>query len=198
MKSITQGLVVLILILTACNSNNTTEINTHNDSAMVSTTDTSDASGVYNSGNSKVDVPIKEMVDQYLRIKNALANDDSKGAATAGNDFIISMGKMDTTLITGVQRNAWDDISEDAKEMAAHIGANAGKMEHQREHFDMLSNDMYDMVKTFGSSQTLYKEFCPMYNEKKGASWLSESKEIKNPYMGKKMTGCGIIKEEIK
>lgn len=196
MKSLTFGLATTIIILTACN-NNTGASKINNDSVKVKT-EPANASDASNMADTKVDGPIKEIVGQYLRIKNALANDDSKGAATAGNDFIVSMGKMDTTLIPVVKRNAWDDLSDDAKEMAAHIGANAGKMEHQREHFDMLSNDMYDLVKAFGSSQTLYKEFCPMYNEKKGASWLSESKEIKNPYMGKKMSGCGIIKEEIK
>ena len=37
-----------------------------------------------------------------------------------------------------------------------------------------------------------------MYNNKKGAFWLSETKEIKNPYLGKAMPTCGTIKEEIK
>ncbi len=196
MKSLTFGFATTIIILTACN-NNTKESKINNDSLKGTTTEPANASDASNMAD-KVDGPIKEIVGQYLRIKNALANDDSKGAATAGNDFVVSIGKMDTTLISSVKRKAWDDLSEDAIEMAEHIGANAGKIDHQREHFDMLSNDMYDLVIAFGSSQTLYKEFCPMYNEKKGASWLSESKEIKNPYMGKKMSGCGIIKEEIK
>ena len=62
----------------------------------------------------------------------------------------------------------------------------------------MLSKDMYDMVKTFGAGQTLYQDFCPKYNDNKGATWLSETKEIKNPYMGKKQPTCGTMKEEIK
>ena len=45
--------------------------------------------------------------------------------------------------------------------------------------------------------QTLYKDFCPMYSDGKGATWLSETKEIKNPYLGKKMPTCGSMKEEI-
>jgi hypothetical protein len=62
----------------------------------------------------------------------------------------------------------------------------------------MLSKDMYDLVKAFGAGQTLYKDFCPMYNDNKGAIWLSESKEIKNPYYGKSMSSCGSMKEELK
>ena len=107
-------------------------------------------------------------------------------------------GKMNKTSLTADKKKTWDNLSDDAKEMAEHIGKNADKLEHQREHFDMLSKDMYDMVKAFGGGQTLYQDFCPMYNDKKGATWLSETKEIKNPYLGKKMPTCGSVKEEIK
>jgi hypothetical protein len=36
-----------------------------------------------------------------------------------------------------------------------------------------------------------------MANEGKGAIWISETADIKNPYMGNKMSTCGQIKEEI-
>ena len=108
------------------------------------------------------------------------------------------MGKMEKTTMSPEKVKIWDDLSDDAKEMAGHIGMNGAKLDHQREHFDMLSKDMYDMVKTFGTDQTLYVAHCPMFIKKKGADWLSETKEIKNPYYGKEMLTCGSIKEEIK
>jgi hypothetical protein len=74
---------------------------------------------------------------------------------------------------------------------------NGNNIKHQREHFETLSKDVYDLVKTFGAGETMYKDFCPMYNNNKGAAWLSETKEIKNPYLGKKMTTCGEVKETI-
>jgi hypothetical protein len=108
------------------------------------------------------------------------------------------MGKMDENSLTGDKKKKWDDLSDDAKEHGEHIGKNGDNIKHQREHFDMLSTDMYDMVKSFGAGQVLYKEFCPMANEGLGAYWLSESKQIHNPYLGKKMPTCGVVKEEIK
>jgi hypothetical protein len=144
------------------------------------------------------DGAMREMVTQYLQIKNALTNDNGKDAATAGNVFVASMGKMEETSLTTQKRKTWDDLSDDAKEMAEHIGKSADKIEHQREHFDMLSRDMYDMVKAFGAGRSLYNDYCPMYNNKKGATWLSETKEIKNIYFGKKMLTCGTVKEEMK
>ena len=148
--------------------------------------------------NSNTAESMKEMVGQYLQIKNALVNDNGEEAATAGNAFVASMGKMEKTTMSPEKVKIWDDLSDDAKEMAGHIGMNGAKLDHQREHFDMLSKDMYDMVKTFGTDQTLYVAHCPMFNKKKGADWLSETKEIKNPYYGKEMLTCGSIKEEIK
>lgn len=62
------------------------------------------------------------------------------------------------------------EIADDAMEHSEHIGANAGKLEHQREHFEMLSKDVFDLVKDFGTGgQTLYKDFCFMYNDGKCA-----------------------------
>jgi hypothetical protein len=111
---------------------------------------------------------IKEIVSQYLQIKNGLANDNGKDAASAGKAFVESIGKMDKTSLTAEKMKIWDDISADAKEMAEHIGENPDKLEHQREHFVMLSKDMYDLLKTFGSEQILYKVFDSMSNDGKG------------------------------
>jgi len=37
-----------------------------------------------------------------------------------------------------------------------------------------------------------------MYNGDKGAMWLSETTEIRNPYFGGKMLECGVVKKVIK
>ncbi len=140
----------------------------------------------------------KEVVGNYLKLKNALTKDDSKNAAAAGNSIVASLASLDANSLSASQKKAFTEIADDAKEHSEHIGSNAGKLEHQREHFEMLSKDMYDLVKAFGGGQVLYKDFCPMYNDNKGAFWLSETKEIKNPYLGKAMPTCGTMKEEIK
>ena len=196
MKKIIIGITVIAIIAAACNSGNkTSEKNEKKNVTSIKDTSSANPS---NNTDSKVEGSMKEMVGQYLQMKNALANDDGKGAASAGKDFVESMEKMDKNSLTGGKKKKWEAVSDDAKEMAEHISTNAGKIDHQREHFDMLSTDMYEMVKSFGGGQILYQDFCPMYNNNKGATWLSETKEIKNPYMGQKQPTCGSIKEEIK
>jgi hypothetical protein len=93
----------------------------------------------------------------------------------------------------------YDDIEEELKEHAEHIGKNGDKIEHQREHFAMMSEVIYELVKAFGAGQPIYHDHCPMYNENKGgAMWLSEMKELNNPYFGAKMPKCGKVEEVIK
>lgn len=147
--------------------------------------------------NEKVTASIEEIVRQYLHLKNALVGDKTKDAAAAGKEIMGAMATVDESLLTAEQKTLYEDVEDDAREHAEHIGANAGNIEHQREHFEMLSKDVYDLVKTFGSEQVLYKDFCPMYGEE-GAMWLSEAKAIRNPYYGRKMLTCGSVQEEIK
>ncbi len=148
--------------------------------------------------DAKAAASIKDIVGRYLDLKNALANDKTKEAAIAGTALEGAFKQFDKKDLTASQKKVYEDVEDDAGEHAEHIGANAGNIEHQREHFDMLSKDMYDLVTALGSGQLLYKDYCPMYNNKKGAIWLSEKKEITNPYYGKKMLTCGSVKEEIK
>jgi hypothetical protein len=143
-------------------------------------------------------VSIKEIVTVYLQLKNALTKDNTKDAATAGTLLETSFKGFDKISLTASQKKAFEEVADDAGEHGEHIGKNGGNIAHQREHFEMLSKDMYDLVKAFGGGQVLYKDFCPMYNNGKGAFWISETKEIKNPYFGKSMPACGTMKEEIK
>ena len=193
-------MALIAITAASCNngSDNTSDKNIKQSDTNQVNNSSAKEPGLSNNTNTNVAGPMQEMVSQYLQMKNALANDDGKDAASAGNAFVESMGKMEKTSLTRDKKKIWDNLSDDAKEMAEHIGKNAGDIEHQREHFDMLSKDMYDMVKAFGAGQVLYKDYCPMYNNKKGATWLSETKEIKNPYLGKKMPTCGEVKEEMK
>lgn len=190
MKTILFGIAIAATTVTACadNANKSKEVKT-TDTTKASTPATTEKAGTASAN---------EVVTHYLHLKNALTNDDAKEAATAGKAIAEAITKIDAASLTADQKKVYDDVKDDMKEHAEHIGDNAGKIDHQREHFEMLSNDLYDLVKALGSEQTLYKDHCPMYNDNKGANWLSEVKEIKNPYLGKKMPTCGTMKEEIK
>jgi hypothetical protein len=196
MKKLIFSFAIAAITLAACNStgNKSAANQNENNGAQASspTDNAATASVVKNTSATK------EIVTQYLLIKDGLANDNGKDAATSAKAFVQAIGFVDIASFNADQKKTWEDISADAKEMAEHIGENPGKLEHQREHFVMLSKDIFDLVKAFGSEQVLYKVFDSMSNEGKGAFWLNANKEIKNPYMGKAMSGSGTIQEEIK
>lgn len=140
---------------------------------------------------------INEIISNYLTLKNALTKNDAKGAGVAGKTLYATFNAVNVNSIDAKLKKEYVDIADDAKEHAEHIGVNADKLEHQREHFVMLSKDINDLIKTFGSKQKLYQDFCPMANDGKGAIWISEVKDIKNPYQGSKMLTCGSMKKAL-
>lgn len=135
------------------------------------------------------------IIDNYLEIKNALVADNQEDAAKAGWMLVTDFENFDKSSYSSEEQQELTDIIEDAKEHAEHISESP--IEHQREHFDILSKDVIDMIAITGTSQKLYQDFCPMYNDNKGAQWLSTTEEIKNPYFGSKMMGCGKVQKEI-
>lgn len=136
-----------------------------------------------------------KIIRDYLELKSALVTDNKDKAAKAGEKLVGSLGDFDEGKFNEEQQKELKDIIEDATEHAEHIAKS--DIGHQREHFDVLSKDVIDLIEITGTDKTLYIDFCPMYNNNKGAQWLSENKEIKNPYYGSKMMTCGSVKKQI-
>ena len=187
MKLIILGFAIITSSFTSCNSNNSgkTDNNT--------TLDTGKVTEQTHPRIQKDSASIQSVLTEYLKLKNALVADKSKEAAEASKSLKAALDKIGGDLMTEAQQKAFSEIGDDSKEHAEHIGANAGDIKHQREHFQMLSKDVYDLVKAFGPTQTIYKDYCPMVK----AIWLSETRPIKNPYYGSKMLTCGEVKETI-
>jgi hypothetical protein len=202
MKNIILSAIAMAFVLVSCNKKNKEEATTntsmmeHDSSMVMSDGSMMDKNSVKATSAMSSNTSIDGIVANYLKLKNALANDNSKEAANSGNDLLASIGKVDMNSISKEQMKTYMDIADDLKENAEHIGENAGKLDHQREHFVLVSKDINDLIATFGTNQKLYQDFCPMADEGKGAIWISETKEIKNPYLGAKMPTCGTIKKE--
>jgi len=138
---------------------------------------------------------MKLIITSYLQLKNALVADDSKEAAIASKVLYGTLKDFDISGYSREDQKELTDIIEDAAEHAEHISDNP--IDHQREHLLKLSEDMVDMIAIVGSDRTLYQTNCGMYNDGQGAIWLSETKEIRNPFYGSKMLACGVVQKEI-
>ena len=90
-----------------------------------------------------------------------------------------------------------DELMKKIRFDAQHI-ADTENVDHQRDHFNTLSDNIYAWVKESNvNDQKLYKQYCPMAFNNEGAYWLSAEKEVNNPYFGDKMLHCGSVKEEL-
>ena len=54
--------------------------------------------------------------------------------------------------------------------------------------FDLIRTVQYD-------KEVVYLQHCPMAFNEQGAEWLSNSTDIRNPYIPKKMLTCGEVKD---
>ena len=193
MKTLSIIFVLATSMLIACQNSSSAKVD-ENKQVTDSSSLTTDTIPDQNSHSVSAQNPIiKDVLDHYLELKNALTADGTKEAASAGEKMFQALSALPTSSLTADQQKEVKEIVDDAKEHAEHIGQNAGNIKHQREHFQELSTDMYDLLKLVGTSQKVYKDSCPMVK----AIWISEKEEIVNPYYGKKMLTCGKIQETI-
>jgi len=197
--------IISTFILMACNNNDTkNEHDGHNmkdttqQSAVVDDKELTTVAVVNTDLNPIAAASIKLIVDHYLHIKNALANDNPDEAANGGEAMADVIKKFDKSLLTAEQKKAFDEITSELQDHGEHVAKNAADIKHKRSHFILMSEDMYSLVKTFYAGRPLYHDHCPMANDNKGAMWISEIKEVKNPYFGAEMLTCGSVEEVIK
>lgn len=126
---------------------------------------------------------VSKVLTSYIALKNELVKSNAdagkKAAATLEDELIAVKG------------------CAEAASMARTIAA-SGDIDEQRKAFLTLSKDIIPLAKGVKTGDTMYVTHCPMANDGKGGDWLSEIKEIKNPYYGDTMLECGAIKEVLK
>ncbi|HNU47816.1 MAG TPA: DUF3347 domain-containing protein [Bacteroidia bacterium] len=198
-----------MIAVSACNSNRSKNEHEGHDMSKMDkdttqhavATDDKDVKAVavvYTNVDANAASSIKTIVDHYLHIKNGLANDNAGEAASGAKAMEDALGKLDKSLLTAGQKTAYDANEEEMKEHAAHIAKNGDNIKHQRSHFVQMSEVVYELVKNFGAGRPVYHDHCPMARDNQGAMWISEVKEIKNPYFGSEMFKCGRVEEVIK
>ncbi len=141
-----------------------------------------------------------KVLDEYLLLKNAFVNSDEKAVVAAAKKTLSALDKVDMTLLKGDAHNQWMKLKKPIRDNLNGIIQMQG-LEMKRSHFSIVSDKLTKAIETFGvhSNETgaVYLEFCPMAFDNKGAFWISETKEIKNPYFGEAMLTCGEVKKEL-
>lgn len=136
---------------------------------------------------------MQQVITDYLILKDALVSADKLVAQKQLGLLMNDFEKVGMQLPGSV----WEPYKIAFTEVLKSMGSK--DLEAIRKLFKPLSQSMIAMVQQFKPhSDALYVQYCPMFEGDKGGSWLSISKDIKNPYFGDMMLSCGEVKKEIK
>lgn len=152
-------------------------------------------------GTKSVEVPelfrdqITKVADAYFAVKNALVNDDLGSAQEGIDQLSKSLALVEMDLLEGDAIELWMKQVKGLEEAGKKMG-DSPSLNEARKHFSMLSYYILEMTESFGiNKEVVYKDYCPMAFGDQGAYWLSERKDITNPYFGASMLTCGEVKQ---
>jgi hypothetical protein len=161
------------------------------------------------SHSSQFNNSVSTAMNSYFDMKSAFVDADTSRAKEGGRKFLALMDSIKTDELksdtTAIYQSAMAQV-EDIKTNAAAM-LKESDITEMRQDFRMISENLYPFLKTIKyEGPNLYWQNCPMaFGENKEANWISNTKEIINPYLGKNhpeyksaMLHCGEVKDTIK
>ncbi len=141
--------------------------------------------------SSEAKMALTPIFQSYFEMKNALTADDFAKAQNSGKSMRKELATINMSLFTGNSHGIWMDYSSKLSNALQHID-HLTTIDALRKDFMSVSTAMIGISESFHPmNEILYVQHCPMANTNKGADWLSEEKEIINPYFGQAMLSCG-------
>jgi len=155
--------------------------------------------------NSSVD----SMLAAYFDMKNAFVDADTAKAKENCRRMLklsdaikLDELKQDTAGIYLADSLNLENIRSNAKSLLMQTD-----LTEMRRDFSMVNENLFPFLKGINySGAALYWQNCPMaFGDDKGASWISNTAEVINPYLGKNhpeyratMLNCGMVLDSIR
>ena len=150
---------------------------------------------------------ITKALSAYFSMSSAFVEADSAGAKIAAGEFLSA---VDSIKIEELEKDDAQILAA-AKQQISDLKANAApilqetNITEMRQDFRMVSENLYPFLRTIGyEGEKLYWQNCPMAFGDNEANWLSSTRNIVNPYLGKNhpeykssMLNCGEVKDSI-
>jgi Cu(I)/Ag(I) efflux system membrane fusion protein len=135
---------------------------------------------------------IDKVLSVYFIIQEALSQDNAKAVRKQGKNLQKSLNSVDMGLLSGRAHMVWMKELKNLTKQAKAMGATS-HIKKQREAFYLLSEALTSVVKRFGTGgeRAVLQFHCPMAFGGRGAHWLQDKTNVRNPYFGKTMLACG-------
>lgn len=135
----------------------------------------------------------KEITESYLNLKNSLLVSDSLAVVKNAEALKNSLKNFKFKKLSLEQMSEATKTRKEIIELSSAVAATKN-INKQRKIFESLSAKYWSQAAKFKPADAaLHLQVCPMT----GATWLSDSKEIKNPYYPKNMLTCGEVKASL-
>jgi superoxide dismutase len=131
----------------------------------------------------------------YLKLKNSLIKSDTIAANKAAQELKFILELVPEPAMKKIAADAWKNHKKGYNKNLTEF-LQVKDIEEKRSYFSHVSEILYCTFKSFDLGiDNVHVAYCPMAFDNKGAYWLTESHEIRNPYFGNEMLKCGTIEE---
>ena len=130
--------------------------------------------------------------DNFVAEKDTALNHSATTLMASVDNLKLNELKGDTNIIA-TARSYSTGISSELKGLVGEKD-----LEAKRKSFQMVGDQLYDLIRTVQyDREVVYHQHCPMAFNDQGADWLSNTSDIRNPYIPKKMLTCGEVRDSI-
>ena len=189
-------LSVLVFFVFACSCNDSHTAGDASSKGVTAPKPTAPATSSLNPEGTQM---LVAALSNYYALKNALVATKSADATTAAEKLIVTTDKLKTFLAHDSAHAALRPYVDTILNESVKVTLGKDETcEKQRLAFGTVSRAFYSLLKNADAKNLrTYHEFCPMAFNDKGATWLSDESEIKNPYFGQKMMECGEVTDSL-
>ncbi|GBF21601.1 cation efflux system protein CusB precursor [Arenibacter sp. NBRC 103722] len=136
---------------------------------------------------------LKESLHLYLKMKDAFIDSDVENVSAFAKATLEKINSIPDSKLGKMEKLHLGQV----KKMLSAITENED-IENQRGHFVVLNQNLVPMVMSVDEMDPqVFVQKCPMANNNQGAFWISNQKEIRNPYYGDAMLTCGSVIDSI-
>jgi Cu(I)/Ag(I) efflux system membrane fusion protein len=140
-----------------------------------------------------------EVLDQYLKLQEALAGDDLTSSKAVSLELERAVKHVDMKLLDDEAHAIWMRVLGTMDPGLTKI-LKADNITDLRSGFEPISAGLTEAVEKLGvqTKGPIFEMYCPMAFDDKGATWLQKEEELRNPYFGAAMLKCGEVSRRLK
>jgi hypothetical protein len=142
-----------------------------------------------------------ELIAAYIGLKDALVASDTAKASAAALKLAVA---SDSLKINEIQGDTGNVIKPTAVIYSSTITTSAkglageSSIAEMRKEFEMIADNLWQLTRVVRyDGQKLFWHHCPMAFDNRGAYWISNERQIRNPYFGDAMLECGKVADSL-